>query len=495
MTTALFYAGTEVPGWRALLDEQGVEHVALSYMGLRRRTKFANPWMIEEKYPARQKVLLDSGCHTLNKDPGKYTDEQVQDFAEHYYAWAYANAYRVEFVTEFDALQLGPEWIANRRAFHGPSFGDKFTPVWHPEYGLNELDLLATRFKRVAIMQTALGARDLAPTLNNLVRQHGVKLHGIAMTKPGVIRDVDFATVSSTSWISPSQFGDTIIWAGNELHRYPKKYKVQARTRHYRDIQTAGFDAQAILEDSNPLEILRLSIWSWEHLMHDINDHRAVTPMPETPTTANTETPPTTVATTTPQTRNPTIQRDVTRPLPFIKLATRTETTTDAHGVRQEREIQVLTTTGTSVINCNSCYINRVCDAFLADHTCAYDTQVTLRTRTQRDAADDTMEEILYERAIRGYLMEQANGGYPDSNVSSEFDRYAKFKRIRAETAQDRFTAKIEVSQQGNMGMISRIFGEQAGESARALNAPQDTNDVRRQLGVVDAEIIGEVVE
>lgn len=488
---SLYYGGSEVSSWRTLLNQSGIEHVALSYMGLRRRTKFTRPWTLNDKYPAHQKILLDSGCHTLNKDRTKYTDEDIVAFTDHYYAWAEENLDRLDMVTEFDSLQLGHTWIKEMRQAFGSFFGDKFTPIWHPEHGLGELNTLAASYKRVGVPQAALGARDLTPVLNGLVRTHGTRLHGMAMTKPDVMRDCRFATVSSTSWLSPSQFGDTIIWVGNTLKRYPMPYKTKARTRHYRQIQAAGFDADKILAD-NPTEVLKLSLWSWERTMDDINRHKAATTSPFTPEAANTESPLDPVAPHTPETRHQTIPREHRRSLPFLAKTTKTETYTDDSGVRQQRQIEVIDTSSKSLRNCNSCYISAVCDAFQPDSECVYEIPISLNSKMARDATYDAVEKILLERFFLGYAMEQANGGYLDANVSAEADRLGRFIKLRAEAEQDRFTAKIEVSQQGNLGMISRIFGPSEGERARELPAPIPVNSALADLGVIDAEVIEE---
>jgi hypothetical protein len=61
---------------------------------------------------------------------------------------------------------------------------DKFLPIWHSEWGVDELDKLAQRYKRVGVTQTDLDGRNLTPVLNEITRKYGTLLHGVAMTKP-----------------------------------------------------------------------------------------------------------------------------------------------------------------------------------------------------------------------------------------------------------------------------------------------------------------------
>jgi hypothetical protein len=49
----LYFGGAEIGSHRRLLDEYGVKHVALSYMGLRQRTQMKKPWLISEQRTPR----------------------------------------------------------------------------------------------------------------------------------------------------------------------------------------------------------------------------------------------------------------------------------------------------------------------------------------------------------------------------------------------------------------------------------------------------------
>jgi hypothetical protein len=493
---SLYYGGSEIPGWRELLTEAGVKHMALSYMGLRRRTKFVRPWVIADRYADGIKVFLDSGTYNFNGKPDKYSDAELVAFAEHYYSWANENFSRLEMVSEFDARQLGPEWLGNMRAMYAGRFAEKFMPIWNPADGLSELERLATLYKRVGIPQTDLGERDLTPVLNGLVRRYNTLLHGVAMTKVIPMHEIPFATVSSTSWLTPSRYGDTQIWAGGEMKRYPKAMKQTARTRHFRAIQQAGFDADKILADSDSKEVLRLAVWSWERCVEDVNRHRpevdVVTASPNPDDQENTEQAPEAVNTPATQTRNFVPRPDEERRLlPFLQQTPATEFYTDENGVRQQREGNVLGVSGRSLRRCNSCYINQMCDAFTPDSDCVYEIPISLKTPQERSAVNDTIETILLERIMIGYAFEQANGGYPDPNVSAEVDRYGRFRKMRAEAEQQGFKVTVEArASSGELGMIGRIFGRDAGEQARALEAPQPTDDMLAQLGIVDAELV-----
>jgi hypothetical protein len=58
--------------------------------------------------------------------------------------------------------------------------------------------------------------------------------------------------------------GETIIWDGAKLVRYPKKMKDQARLRYKSVVEGAGLDYVAFKEDST-LESTRVAVWSYKN--------------------------------------------------------------------------------------------------------------------------------------------------------------------------------------------------------------------------------------
>lgn len=492
----LYYGGSEVPGWRTMLAESGVEHVALSYMGLRRRVKFVRPWQIADKYPAHQKVFLDSGAFTVNSKPDAYTIDGLKDISTHYLSFVTANASDVEMVSEFDAAALGQDWIEQMRGeLRQVVPWEKLMVIWHPERGLEELYRMAETYHRVGIPRTAVGGRDLVPTLNSIAATYSVRLHGVAMTKPDVMRDVKFDTVSSTSWLSPSQYGDTQIWTGNELVRYPKKYKEKARKRHRTQISEAGFDADAIAAD-DPKEVLRLAVWSWERTVEDINRHRGeeiVSASPDPVSGGNTESGEARVDTSPPErrivrSRHPAERRT----LPVMGVETTTEVFVDTDGVNRERDITVIRSRSDSMRVCDSCFLASKCPAYEPETNCAYDIPIEVRTTDQMRALRKAIIEMQTARVLFMRMVEDMSGGYVDGNLSTEIDRLNRLIKQDNEMDQQGFSLKIEARQSGEMGMISRLFGREAGESARALQAPIPADAVLAQMGVIDAEIVSD---
>ena len=500
----LFYSGAEVSSWRTLLSDAGVEHISLSFMGLRRRVKHTDRWLLSDKFPANQKIFLDSGAYTVNTaDEDTYTVGQLRDIAAAYIVFVQANIDRIEFASEFDCLALGLEWIkAAREDFWDDLPEDKFLPIWHGDWGLEELDRMCQKYPRVGIHQTAMGERNLEPTLKSLVRQYGTKLHGVAMTKPAVMAAVPWDSVASLSWMSPSQYGDTIIWTGKELKRYPKKYKDTARRRHRTLFTSNGFDAQKI-EDDDRDEVLRLSIWSWQQLVEyqerAPGTPEAVTGFPDTPVGEFAELGDEVVDGQPAEVRNniTTVavpQRREMVTLPVMGLDTLSEKYVDEEdGSTKERMVPLVAIRSESMRMCDTCFLAAKCPAFLPGSNCAYNIPITIRTKDQMKALQNSIIDMQTQRVMFMKMTEDIEGGYADPNLSSELDRLQKMIKVKTELEADTFSVKFEAKgTTGQAGMLSRLFGKEAGDSARALPQSLSADRLLVEMDVVDAELLDE---
>jgi hypothetical protein len=499
----LYFAGGEVPSHRNLLASVGAPHVALSYMGLRRRVKFAKPWVIAEKFPEDTDLFLDSGAYTVNNGKSEYTQRDLQDIADHYRQFVAENIDRLSMVSEFDALALGRSWIEqDREDFYDDLPADKFMPIWHHEWGLDYLKMLATKYLRVGVHETSLDGRNLVPYLNSLVQETGVLLHGVAMTKVEEMESIKWHSVASTSWVSPQQYGDTIVWTGRELKRYPKKYKDQARKRHRTLFEREGFDSDKI-ENDDSSELLRLSVWSWQQVVSDIEKHqgRHLQPVREVTNQADegdspfaeiggddVDNPPA-------ETRNSPPTADVVRrrdvkPLPVLGVHTETETYVDETGEEKERDVTTVNVRSESTRKCTSCFLASKCPAFEPGANCAYNIPIKITTKQQFLDMQNSLIEMQAQRVMFMRFAEEQEGGYSDPNLSSEMDRLQKMLKAKHEMESEGFSMNLQVKANGatgQTGMLARLFGEQASQAAQALpGGPVSADDVIE--GVVDAE-------
>lgn len=491
----LFLGGAEVPGHRNMLAEAGVNHVSLSYMGLRRRTKFTRPWTLQDKFLDGQEIFLDSGAYTVNKDgeEDKYTQSELKDIAAHYMSFVTENIDRLTLVTEFDALPLGREWIDGvREDFYDDLPDGKFLPVWHDASGLDELDRLAQKYQRVAVFSTESGGRNITPYLNGLVNKYGTLLHGVNMSKVDDMHEVQWDTISTISWLSPSQYGDTIVWTGKELKRYPKKYKDQARRRHRTYFTDKGFDAD-LIEADDKNEVLRLSIWSWQQVEAHVNREDTGNVVSIFDYTGDgqfaqegvlgvdtsgveTDKPGTTLL--------PIRERERIN-LPIMSLTTQKETYTE-DGERKEREIPLLRTRSQSMRVCTSCHLSKKCPAYDPGANCAYDIPVEVQSKDQVLALQNSMIEMQTQRIYFMRMAEDLEGGYADPNLSSEMDRLQKMLQRKHDMEQESFSLNVTAKGPAQAGMISRLFGRDAGDTAKALPAAMTVEQVNMEILDID---------
>lgn len=477
----LFFAGGEQRVWRTFLGNQGVEHVSLSYIGLLRRIKDPSNWRIADNFPDGMKVYLDAGTFTLNKADSDVDRDGAAELANNYYEFVMANLDRIEFASEFDALVLGQWGIREIREGQGLLGEEKIMPVWHSEWGVGTLRDMASASPRVGVLQKDTDSGDITQVLRQLSGE--TKLHGVAMTKMGPMREIPWSSVGSTSWLSTTMHGDTFVWSGRELHRYPKNEKDRARRRHRTWLSDQGFDVEKIEADDNA-ELLRLSVWSWKNFVASLDKGRGVTISSLAPFGENEErTPDAVVPLGTPMGNGELAPRDVKRLLPVVGFTF--QKSVDADGTEVETPIMEVPASG--LLQCDTCYMRDKCPAMTPGSECVYEIPVKVRTQSQLAAVQDSLIEMQTQRVLYMRMVEMAEGGYADVNLSAEMNMLARMIKAKQEAAKEGFSLTISgQATPGGPGMISRIFGTDVTSKMGELPAPVDSKDVW------EAEVIGE---
>lgn len=484
----LWFAGAEVSAWRRLLADQQIPDVAMSYIGLSRKVKFAKPWLISEHFDAGQHVLLDSGAYSVNSSPSAPGQDELRELLGRYEDFVGLNLDSVDYVLEMDALALGPALLRNHRAALKDLAGDKAVAVWHPQDGLSELMLMAERHRNIALGTVELEGRDLTPTLHSLA-QSGVKLFGLAMTKPDLMKAIPWYSVHSTSWLSPSQYGDTVVWSRGELRRYHSRQKDVARRRHRTEIEMAGFDPQLVMDDDTA-EVLKVSLWAWTQQLAAVN---MVTISPETRPARNTETGGEGVASDPPATRNTLVtstpRERATEPLPGMALELLPHEHTDADGAREIREVPLLRSSGQTLRACDTCYVKDVCRKYEAGASCAYEVPVDLSTDEQLDA----LLRLLIEHETADYLRERWEeellGGGDHSRTVRGRANISRLLKLWSDIHSSGFTIKVTGRGQAGAvepGFLSRMFAPPPPQIAPA----PPPSPLYQQLEVLDAEVV-----
>src|ERR1700733_10745256 len=97
----LYFGGGEQKVWRELLAANDVTHVSLSFVGLTRRTKKTGSFKLADHFPEGTRIFVDSGAYSLNKDPGKYGEDEALSLANQYFEFVANNLERIEMASEF----------------------------------------------------------------------------------------------------------------------------------------------------------------------------------------------------------------------------------------------------------------------------------------------------------------------------------------------------------------------------------------------------------
>jgi hypothetical protein len=435
----MFFGGSEVKLWRDLLAQEQVPNVALSYIGLLRRNKnnlkITENWSIADHYSADQNIFLDSGAYTLNKEGAEYTREEASILSEHYTDFVKNNIDRISLVSEFDAQILGYDFILEcRDGFYDFLPSEKFMPIWHAEYGVDELERLCSTYSVVGITATDIGDKSLIPMLNNFVSRYGVRLHGVAITGRKLLKEIKWDSVASMSWLSPSRFGDTIIWVGGELKRYPKAYKDRARNQHGEYLRKNGFDLDKIKADDGN-EILRLSLWSWLKFSE-------------------------------------TLERRVTN-------TTRNEMTSFAEDGYSGVDIG-------GVTERNDNLLPAIPETSSFELALRGETAVA-KTTDQRKVLHSALIDMQAQRVLDLKRREDSED-FADINLSMEIDRLARLIKQQNEMEKQSFSLKIEATAPASEGLISTMFGADIGNKLNpnqpAITTAQQVDDIH------EAEIV-----
>ena len=486
--------GAEVPSNRQLLLEAGVKNVGFSYMRARKRGfPKTKSFSFDDYFPPDVQIVVHPGIT-------ERTDEDLDAVGADYQDFVVEHIDRITGFVEFDAPELGTNWRDQQRKFFADA-GPKFWPVWNGQGTPANLQDLAAEFPEIAISSTSIESdHHLAATTRSLTGVYQTEWHALAVSRPDNLRQIPFATASTLSWASPMMRGETIVWDGTSLKRYQKKQKDQARPRYKSVIEQAGLDYEAILAD-DAKEVTRLAIWSYQQLEEnmdkrfgdrpplrvvdsDDDSSELITAMSGaedivemlTGEVDNRPTPVRNVADRVPAPRGPS-ERFV---LPVLGVSTKTTVEPDEAGRPTIKEVPVVHSTGTSLRQCNTCFVAANCPAFKGGSECAFNLPVEIKTKDQLVGLLQAVIEMQASRVAFARFSEELNGGYPDPNTSQEMDRLFKLVSQLKDMEDNREFVRMTLERSGGAGVLSAIFGDRATQLRELENGGLDESQTTR---------------
>ncbi len=478
----IIYGGTEVGSNRTLLESMGVTRMALSFYALKKRgLPKKKLWLVSEHFLPDAAVLLDSGISQAERDG--LSKEELTSLAAEYQEFVANNLDSIWGFVEVDSKVLGLEWVLQERASyeHDP----KQWVVWHHEYGLQTLRDWAKTYSHIAIPHETIEAvTSLAGLTRAMLAQHKVTLHALGCAKPDNLRQIPFSTATTLSWLSPMRRGETIIWDGSQIVRYPKRMLEQARRRYSSVISKEGLDFNKFLNNDG-VESTKVAIWSYMKLEQSMDKKRPdlhiIEGGKEPLLSDNSETPLLsgmvelggegsdnrdleTWKKSEVEEAKKVIERDPeeVQNLPVFGYKMKTIVDTDDDGNDVLKDVPIVQTKGTSLRQCDTCFVASNCPAFKPQNSCAFNLPVEVKTKEQLKALLNAIIEMQGARVAFSRFAEELNGGYPDPNLSQEIDRLFKLVKGMKELEENREFIRITAERQSSGGVLSAIFGDRA---------------------------------
>jgi hypothetical protein len=494
----IIFAGTEIPSNRTLLERAGVQNVMLSYWGLKKRgLPTTKPYLIGEHFLPEMRVWVDSGA--TQADKANWSREELEEYAADYEEFIALNYDRIEGWVEFDSQVIGlPKIVQNRVAFENDP---KMWVVWHEPYGQLLLKKWASEYANVAIpSDTIESVSSLSAVTRSLSNQFPVAFHALATAKPDNLRQIPFATASTLSWLSPMRRGETIIWDGTKLVRYPKKMKAQARSRYRSQVLSAGLDFDKFVSDDT-LEATKVAVWSYQQLervmdkdkphLKSIKGGKVSDNSEDTLYTGLMELGVESSNNSGLEVRKPEAAEVVKRDpqeivsMPVFGYDMKTIVDTDDAGNDILKQVPVVHTQSAPIRQCNTCFVASNCPAFKPDHECTFSLPVEVKTKEQLKSLLTAIIEMQGHRVAFMRFSEELNGGYADPNTSQEIDRLFKLVKSVKELEENKEFIRITAERQSSGGVLSAIFGDRAQalrEMEQPLNEEQTTMIIRQSI-------------
>lgn len=400
--------------------------------------------------------------------------------------------------------------VIGRPDYNGEWLGDKYIPIWNDPEDTERLAHLCERYGRVAISDRAITSSTTKRIKQLKQRWNAFMI--VITGKVDIIESVDWDVAIVTSWKSVVRYGETQIWDGHGLRRYPAAKKQQVRQKHRNDITRLGVDFDAVMED-DVKEVAKMAVLSWlewEKRTYDTPSSAAydlsgvdldewsehlpeggiATTSPDSEKHTNTVSNSNTIATYAPESRHES-DRELL-PVFGIDKVLSTEAKRGANGDEtydlRPHEEGVVALNSKSVRQCDSCYLAPRCPRFEEHMDCAYDLPMELKSKSQLQSLLTAMVEMQASRVMFAKFAEDVEGQGIDAELSAEMDRLFRLVKDFKDIQDTRDVFRMEVEAKGSGGVLSKIFGSDIADKANQLPTPMTANELDQ--AIIEADIL-----
>jgi len=491
----LIYLGADVPSNRVILESVGVQHVGVSFWRLTKRGLPKNKtYLLSNYFNPATKIHVHPGIPSN----AQISLNELNEFAVEYETFLANNMNRITSFLEIDHPIYTKAVInAQREAAWGEE--DKFWATIRSDNSYAEIVEMCQKYKNVAIPYEVIESDvSLAAKTRALSTQYGTTFHALACAKPDNLRQIQVATASTQSWLSPMMRGETIVWDGTKLVRYPKKMKDQARPRYKAVYEKAGLDFDKIVDD-NPVEVAKLALWSYDQYEKRFNAMNNINPEDfndevHYKTDDLQELDLTEIDPLEHDNRGVEMRKLISRDrdemalLPVFGTELKTVVERDEHGNDVVKEVPLMRSSTVSLRMCDTCFVASNCPAFKPQTACAFSLPVEVKTKEQLTALLNAIVEMQGQRIAFARFAEELNGGYPDPNTGQEVDRLLKMLKNIKDLEDNSSYVKMTVEAKNGGGVLSQIFGERAHNLNQLPDGGLNNEQVTRiiQQGIED---------
>ena len=260
---SIFFSGVENESYLSILYNVGVRNFLMSYHYLNGRPLRS----VLSKYDGA-KLFIDSGAYTYTNDPkfSDYTIKQWESHIEKYLSWAEKNKEYIFGMASLDIeFLVGAEQVkAWNRKYFEPFMLRTGIPVcfvWHDEEAYDTWEQHCQRYPYVgltAVNNQNAESMGTAYYVNMLkvAEKYNTVVHGMGMTRTGMLTQLPFYTVDSTTWLVGLQYGEVNYWTGTKMTRLKKdKWKGEILGQ----IVSLGFDEEKLLAEDKE-ELIKVNV-------------------------------------------------------------------------------------------------------------------------------------------------------------------------------------------------------------------------------------------
>ena len=224
-----YLAVTPNKKFMSLFERSNVQNILISYHYIRKNKAYTKE-ILEMIRDRGGLFMTDSGAFSFLNDKSfnpktfaweDYLDEYTEWLGEHSeFIFSACNLDVDSYVHHADILN----W--NEQSFKPLEEKMNIIYVAHPFIqNLGELGMVQQYSKMYKYIGVSEELKNQVAPIFQLAKMNKCSIHGLAWTKPTLLRDFPFFSVDSTSWVGYQKFGSTPVWDGRNFSQYDNGQK------------------------------------------------------------------------------------------------------------------------------------------------------------------------------------------------------------------------------------------------------------------------------